>query len=368
VGERIPFRRATIWMPEVSELTRTETKPVAAEFHVEGLLLELNEQRETARRREAIMASVIAHLCLFILIILNPKIFVSHGKRVGPVDLLKQQNLTFLVSPYKTPKPPHPVHSPVLSDQDRLFHRQTPVLDSMSQPKSGPAPRPVAPPPAAPRPAAPLASNPNVPPAPRAAPPDTIAKKNSATNGIQLQDVPQVEEPKVRVPIGAMSARDQLQRAIQQAARDRADAGGSSSGIAMGRLPGKYGIPGSTGAGVGQVGNGYRILTDTQGVDFASYMARVIAVTKRNWYAVMPEVVYLGQKGRVIIRLRINRDGTVTNLDQLSGSGMQSLDTAAMASITSSNPYPPLPTQFNGPFIDLEFWYFYNLQPETAPQ
>jgi len=53
------------------------------------------------------------------------------------------------------------------------------------------------------------------------------------------------------------------------------------------------------------------MLTDPQGVDFQSYLERVYVTVKRNWFAVMPGSVELGEKGIVYLTFRINRDGGV---------------------------------------------------------
>src|ERR1700683_2148951 len=55
------------------------------------------------------------------------------------------------------------------------------------------------------------------------------------------------------------------------------------------------GVPGSGGHGPG-AGNGYEILSDTQGVDFSDYIQRLLATLKRNWAAVMPESVRMGEQ------------------------------------------------------------------------
>ena len=115
--------------------------------------------------------------------------------------------------------------------------------------------------------------------------------------------------------------------------------------------------------GRGQVGNGLQILTDTEGVDFQPYLQRVLQAVRTNWYAVMPEMAYLGRKGRVIIIFKIVRNGSVPGLLLESPSGTQSFDQAASAAINASNPFPPLPSEFHGPEITLRFSFYYNINP-----
>ena len=129
-------------------------------------------------------------------------------------------------------------------------------------------------------------------------------------------------------------------------------------------------MPGGGGQGAGDFGNGWQILTPTEGVDFSDYMARVVASVRRNWYAVMPESAMLGDKGRVILEFSIHKDGSVTADEpvRVMGSGKEPLDRAAISAIRSSNPFEPLPSAFRGPEIRLRFIFLYNLPIESAYQ
>lgn len=366
-------------MPGVNQLNETqETEPRGeTEFHVETLLLEIREDRLRARRREAIFLSVIVHLCVVILLLVNPKFFHQKSPLQNPQELVyhyRQQHLTFLASPLKTPKPKHPVHSNVISDRDREFKKQSKLLDSLSSAVNGSRPA------AAPRPTprqgggSPARTAVNRPPVPALAggvqnPNRTQAQQQSAktqtakNNGLHLEDVPQTppqESPKI--PLGEFSASNVLKHAIEQAARDRASAGQGI--VEMGQLPQQSGgYPGPGGGAPGQVGAGVQILTNTQGVDFAPYLQRIVEVVRRNWYSVMPEVARMGRKGRVVVIFNINQNGSVPGLNLAGQSGTHSLDQAALAAISASNPFPPLPSQFHGPFITLQFSFFYNLNP-----
>lgn len=128
-----------------------------------------------------------------------------------------------------------------------------------------------------------------------------------------------------------------------------------------GQLPGGQG--GGGGGGHGTAGAGVQMLTDTEGVDFNDYLRRVYITVKQNWFAVMPASVELGERGKVSLQFKIMRDGSVSEGDPhlVFGSGKEPLDRAAVSSIRASNPFPQLPSQFKGPFIELRFTYFYNL-------
>lgn len=343
-----------------------------AEFPIDDLLLEVRARRQRAKRREAAFLSVLVHLGLIVLLLLSPKIFGTVPvARLPQPDLQQQPQLTYLEMPKDliTPKPKTPPKPKALSDQDRTFKNPAPVTNSISAPVTAPkpAPTPGTPPPGRPEPQPPspprpapgapanaVAATPK--PAPEAQP---APKPNTADSGLHLLDVPKpVPAPKLKLNLGAAQ---QLQNAIAGAARDGAR---HSPGIAE-TAPLPHPPSGTPNAAPGQTGAGVQILTDTQGVDFDPYLRRVVEIVRRNWYAVMPETVYLGTKGRVVLVFNINANGTVPGLKVVSLSGTNSLDQAAEASISASNPFPPLPSQFHGPFITLQFSFYYNLSPPS---
>ena len=143
--------------------------------------------------------------------------------------------------------------------------------------------------------------------------------------------------------------------AIQQAARESAATRGSFGG----------GAGGEFGMGTGPHGgiaSNLEILSDTQGVDFGPYLSRIVHVVRINWYNLIPEVARppLLKKGRVSIQFAIMPNGSVTGMTVVSPSGDVSLDRAAWGGITASNPFEPLPQQFHGPYLALQFNFYYN--------
>jgi TonB family protein len=107
-----------------------------------------------------------------------------------------------------------------------------------------------------------------------------------------------------------------------------------------------------------------QILSDTKGYDFGPYMNGVINRVRLNWYPMIPEIARLGQKGRVSIIFTITRTGGITDIHQVANSGSDPLDRAAMGSITASNPFSPLPPNFDGDKLTLQFTFLYNLYPQ----
>jgi TonB family protein len=105
----------------------------------------------------------------------------------------------------------------------------------------------------------------------------------------------------------------------------------------------------------------FELKSDPQGVDFRPYVLQVLAVVRRNWFAVYPESAKLGTRGQVKLEFAIAKDGRVTKVAFSTQSGTQALDHAAVAAISASNPLPALPAEFRGDRIVLAFTFSYNL-------
>ena len=84
------------------------------------------------------------------------------------------------------------------------------------------------------------------------------------------------------------------------------------------------------------------------GVDFRPYLTQILALVRRNWSAVIPESARLGNRGLVELQFIIDRKGEVPKLVIATPSGSQSLDRAAVAGISASVPFPPLPQEYKG--------------------
>ena len=109
------------------------------------------------------------------------------------------------------------------------------------------------------------------------------------------------------------------------------------------------------------------ILTPTGDVDFRDYVAHLCGKVKGNWFAVMPESAQLGDKGRVVVRFQIQKDGTLLVKEPAveASSKKGPLDKAAVSAIRSSAPFQHLPEAFRGPYIELRFIFLYNLPLES---
>src|SRR5580704_10222201 len=113
--------------------------------------------------------------------------------------------------------------------------------------------------------------------------------------------------------------------------------------------------------------SGVEILSDTRGVDFGPYVKQVVQSTRGAWLKVIPESARPPQekKGRVGIRFKIDPMGRVSGMVLEYPSGDIGLDRAAWGGVTGASPYPPLPAEFTGPYLELRMGFFYNLDPKT---
>jgi Flp pilus assembly protein TadD len=115
------------------------------------------------------------------------------------------------------------------------------------------------------------------------------------------------------------------------------------------------------GAGTGAHGRqlgALDILSDTQGVDFGPYLQRMVKDVRENWYHLIPESART-KKGKLAIEFAIKKDGKVADMRLIATSGDVGLDRPAWGSITASNPFPPLPSEFTGPYLALRFRFYY---------
>ncbi|HVX65545.1 MAG TPA: TonB family protein [Bryobacteraceae bacterium] len=112
----------------------------------------------------------------------------------------------------------------------------------------------------------------------------------------------------------------------------------------------------------GKTATALEMLSDPGGVDFKPYLIRILAAVKRNWLAVIPESARQGRAGRVLVQFAIARDGYVPKLVIAVPSGADALDRAAVAGISASTPFEPLPSGFKGNQVRLQFSFSYNLK------
>ena len=323
------------------------------------------EQREEKAKWQVVtrLSSIAFHILLFVALLFQSKLFPPREPTQAEMELAQRQ-MTVLLPPgaleslKPSTRPIQPV--PKVHVDPRVLREVAPPIVPT------PAPQPERP--VRELPNAPVPKTNAVQPEPQlsAPTPKTDAPKPSLK--LEAPDTPQPQR-------GLILPKNSTSRSLQDTIRDAAKSpsAGGRSGAVIGPMPRSGGAlgGGSQGSGGGGTyGNGYEILTPTEGVDFSDYMTRVVAAVRRNWYAVMPESAQLGDRGRVALQFRIMKNGGVPDGEpvRLIGSGKEPLDRAAVSAIRSSNPFEPLPPAFSGPYIELRFYFLYNLPIEAAYQ
>ncbi len=105
---------------------------------------------------------------------------------------------------------------------------------------------------------------------------------------------------------------------------------------------------------------------DTQWYDWGPYAAEMLRRIRYHWQ--IPEIAQMGVPGVVRIHFYIERNGSVTGIEIVSGSGRPPLDFAAHDAIRDASPLPPLPADLTGVFHEgVTITFYYNTQvPERT--
>lgn len=300
------------------------------------MISELEDERRWSRLREGIWLAILVHFILLSAITWIPRYVFKQPPVINPFDVIKKNELTYLNAPPSVKAPSPKVKIKPIPPLDKK------TLEALNR-----------------QPAPPVEKAPEPPPAVK-----TPEIKPQATQPIAPAPKSQMEAPPPRpAPVPAkpnflaMTQGDptqQLQRDMQGAMRNR--------GAGQINAPQPGGLSMHPGAGAG----GVQILTPTQGVDFSYWLRAWYYDTERTWDPLIPDEVNppISKAGQVLIRFKVGRDGRVLDGSmQLEGSsGDSALDRAAWGAITGST-YPPLPSAFHGPYIELRALFLYNMQP-----
>jgi hypothetical protein len=321
---------------------------------VQLIVPEQQKEEKTKWQLVTRLSSIAFHILFFVVLLFQSKLFPSHEPTQAEMELARRQ-MTVLLPPgalealKPSTRPAQP--PPVVRVDPRVLRKVAPP----------PVPTP-APPPERPARELPNAPVPKSNVAQAAPQTQADAPLPKAPLKLETPDTPQPRSglvlPKETSP--SQSIEDSL-RAAARSSGPRPIAGG-------GQLPGG-GARGGGGGG-GTAYGGLEMLTPDEGVDFNSYLQRVYFTVKRNWFAVMPGSVELGEKGIVVLTFKIMRDGSVpSNEPEIQrNSGKEPLDRAAYSSVRASNPFEQLPAQFKGPYIELRYTYLYNIPLESYYQ
>lgn len=301
------------------------------------MISELEDERRWSRLREGVLWAVLLHIILLSFLTWIPK-YVFKVPKVDVFDVLKdRQEQTYLDLPpdaLRQLQKPKVVPKP-LPQNKPLIDKQTMEELKRQAEQAQPIP-PVqqqTPEQLQPQPAEPIPNNPQsqAPEAPR----------------------PQAVPARPNFAMGSKNPADQLRQDMLNAMHGHGQEGfGNQPPGIMQQHPG---------AGAG----GVQILSDTQGIDFNSWLQRWYYITERTWDPLIPDEVNppISKQGVVQIRFKVLPNGQVTDMVLEGRSGDTGLDRAAWGALTGSS-YPPLPHDFHGPYLELRAAFLYNVQPQ----
>lgn len=299
--------------------------------------------------REGVLLSIIVHLLFIILLLLAPKLFPQNLQALrerllaAQEERLRDQARFVFVQPRVDRQAPKPPPRAELSDIDR---------EARSRER-------------APQPTNPL-------PYARGNSPERVERMREEAArgrgpqpdpaaGQMAQNTPPPDQalkvPESQSTLQLPQARPQTQ---QNGATGRAATPGGSLGEALRNLQ-RYTQNESfenQGGGGGQFGP--EIQFDTKGVEFGPWIRRFIAQVKRNWlipYSAM------SMKGHTVITFNVHKDGTITDLQVVGPSPIDSLNSAAFGALSASNPTQPLPPEYPADKAFFTVTFFYNESP-----
>jgi outer membrane biosynthesis protein TonB len=305
------------------------------------MISELEDERRWARLREGVLWALLFHLLLLSAVTWIPRYVFKVPPVIDPFDAIKQRkDLSYLDVPPdalrklqpKVQVKPAPAKPPQIDKKtlEALNKPAEPVIPPPEQPKETPAPEQQQP---APTPIPPSPQTQSQVEAPRPSP--VPARPNFA--------------------MGSQNPANQLRDAMRGSMQNPS--------YPAGNLPSGGGLSMHPGAGTG----GVEVLSDTQGVDFNSWLLRWHRETERTWDPLIPDEVNppILKSGVVVIRFKVLPNGRLMDGSMvLEGrSGDTALDRAAWGALTGSN-YPPLPREFHGPYLELRAVFMYNMRPQ----
>jgi TonB family protein len=349
------------------------------------MLLDQNSELQLrATKPKPLVISIAAHFVLIAILAFNPGWFETSHRRVVRIagedfDLsrleLRQLTLPPRMPPRAIPAPaPPPAQKP-------------PQVQQLPQQAAPPPPPPSPPPPSPPppdrviRPDDVLAEGARPDGSPRASRGDTReqaraggpSQKEGQTSeaqeaqqakeaqrgqdGRQAQQLasnapnkvlPNLNRDALQMPGSLMSTAGKIVEAQLASAATR---GGGRTGLARADNNGSYATTDP------------QILSpNPKGIDFGPYLNQLLNKLRSNWYAVMPEIARLGQRGRVDVVFSISRNGNVKELQVIANSGYDALDRGAVSAIQLSNPFAHLPPEYETD-LKLRIAFLYNMNP-----
>jgi outer membrane biosynthesis protein TonB len=160
---------------------------------------------------------------------------------------------------------------------------------------------------------------------------------------------PSANRPSFNQP--SQTAGDAIRQAAQQAAQNRGQGGDYGANIPVAH---------------DGLNTGVDVLSDTMGVDFDPYLKKIIREIYLTWLPLIPEEARppLNKGGVTQIRFTILPNGQIGAMHLDGSTHDDALNRAAWGSITGVGQFPPLPSAFHGPNLELRIHYLVNRTSE----
>jgi TonB family protein len=303
------------------------------------LISAMEDERRWSRLREGVLWAVLIHLFLISAVTWIPTYVFKVPRVVDPFDVIKQRKDLTLDMPSDLLRKSQPkFEAKPLPRDKQLIDKKT--MDEMKR---------------------------EAPPQPQQQPPQPQQQSQQlqAPEQPKQQPAPQQQQSQLQAPrpaavpakpnfaMGSQNPADQLRDAMRNSMRGHGEQNYNNLGGGRGELSRH------PGAGTG----GVQVLSDTQGVDFSSWLTRWHYITEHTWDPLIPDEVNppILKSGVVAVRFKVLPNGQVTDMRLEGRSGDTALDRAAWGAITGSS-YPGLPREFHGPYLELRAYFLYNAE------
>ena len=188
---------------------------------------------------------------------------------------------------------------------------------------------------------------------------NVLANESKGLSQSQPQPKPEVKEPEaIPIPDKATKKKTKPETSATKRKPEPEPVEDASNVVPFGQggpVSGPYGTFSAGGAkgGFGFTGGGGDF-----GTRYAWYVRVVQQKVSENWmkYEVDPRI---GESQRVYLVFDIGRDGRPTNVQVEQSSGVPSLDQSATRAIQRIDTFGPLPSDYSGNKVSVEFWFDY---------
>ena len=262
-------------------------------------LIAMPDQRRD-KLRGTLLASIILHIVLFVVVVTYTLFHFGLGAGTGTWGAKDATHVGAVAS-----LPGIPLPSPMVTTSSQVVTQNTGVTKTEPEPKEEPPPEAVP-----------------IPKFKDAVKPEKLERVNKRIH--KEEYVP----PDNTVPYGLTGAPSINYTQVVTSA--------GSGGVSMGE------------------GNSF-------GLRFGWYVAAMRNRISANWLmtTVSPSIL---TAPRTILTFEIRRDGTVTNAQITQSSGVAEVDRSAFRANLASNPLPPLPSDYSGSSVNVQFYFDFHRQ------